>query len=113
MIARLHQSKQSQIVALGTAAGEDNLRWPAVQQLRNLLARMLHRRARLLALLMNGRRVAKLLEEVGAHRLKHFGKKWSCSVIVEVDPMHFWLYSNGLLRFDAAKRRFGERGRPR
>jgi hypothetical protein len=52
---------------------------------------------------MNGRRVAELLEEVGTHGLKHFGKKRSGGVVVEVDPMHFWLYSNGLVRFGAGK----------
>ena len=108
MIARLHQAKQRQVVALGAAAGEDDLRRTAVQQLGNLLARVLHGGARLLSLLMNGRRVAELLEEVGAHGLKHFGKKRSGGVVVEVDPMHFWLYSNGLVRFGAGKRRFGE-----
>ena len=108
VIARLHQAKQRQVVALGAAAGEDDLRRTAVQQLGNLLARVLHRRARLLSLLMNGRRVAELLEEVGTHGLKHFGKKRSGGVVVEVDPMHFWLYSNGLIRFGAEKRRFGE-----
>src|ERR1039457_987331 len=77
VIARLHQAKQRQIVALGAAAGEDDLRRTAVQQLGNLLARVLHGGARLLSLLMNGRRVAKLLEEVGTHGLKHFGDRKS------------------------------------
>src|ERR1039458_7137616 len=85
VIARLHQAKQRQVVALGAAAGEDDLRRTAVQQLRNLLARMLHRRARLLSLLMNGRCVSELLEEVGTHGLKDFGKKRSGGVVVEVD----------------------------
>src|ERR1035441_1528406 len=72
VIARLHQAKQRQVVALGAPAGENNLRRTAVQQLGNLLARVLHGGASLLSLLMNGRRVAELLEEVGAHGLKHF-----------------------------------------
>src|ERR1039458_5182483 len=88
VIARLHQAKQRQVVALGAAAGEDDLRRAAVQQLRNLLARVLHRRARLLSLLMNGRRVAELLKEVGTHGLKHFRKKRSSGVVIEVDPLH-------------------------
>src|ERR1017187_4603399 len=115
VIARLHQAKQRQVDALGAAAGEDDLRRTAVQQLRNLLARMLHRRARLLSLLMNGRCIAELLEEVGTHGLKHFGKKRSGGVVVEVDPMHFSLYSgfysNVLVRFGAGKRGFGEEAR--
>src|ERR1035441_10700614 len=92
LIARLHQAKQRQVVALGSAAGEDDLRRTAVQQLRNLLTCVLHCRACLLSLLVNGRRVAEPLEEVGTHGLKHFGKKRSGGVVVEVDPMHFWLY---------------------
>src|SRR5664280_2411486 len=108
VIARLHQAKQRQVVALSASAGEDDLRRTAVQQFRNLLARMLYRGARLLSLLMNGRCIAELLEEVGTHGLKHFGKKRRGGVVVEVDPLHFWLYSNGLVRFGAGKRRFGE-----
>src|ERR1019366_2797505 len=110
VIARLQQAKQRQVVALGAAAGEDDLRRTAVQQLRNLLARVLHSGARLLSLLMNGRGVAELLEEVGTHGLKHFRKKRSGGVVVEVDPMHFWLYSNGLVRFGVGKWGFGQEG---
>ena len=88
MVARLHQAKQRQVVALGAAAGEDDLRRTAVQQLGNLLARLLDRGARLLSLLMNGRGIAKLLEEVRPHRLKHLRQKRRGRVIVEIDTVH-------------------------
>ena len=89
VIARLHHAKQRQVVALGASAGEDDFRRTAVQQFRNLLACVFHRRPRLLSLLVNRRSVAEPLEEVGTHGLKHFGKKRRGRVIVEVDPMHF------------------------
>ncbi len=88
VVARLHQAEQSQVVAFGAAAGEDDLRRTAVQQLGDLLTRLLDGRARLLSLLMNGGRVAKLLEEVGAHRLKHLGRERRSGVVIEIDAMH-------------------------
>ena len=88
VIARLDQAEQSQVVAFGAAAGKDNLGSATVQQLGNLLACPLHRRPRLLSLLMDGRGVPKLLEEVGTHRLKHFGQKRAGGVVVEIHPAH-------------------------
>ncbi len=88
VIARLHHPQQRQVVAFGAAAGEDDLRRTAVQQIGNLLAGALDRCPRLLPLLVNRRGVAKLLEEVRTHRLKHLGQKRSGSVVVEVNPSH-------------------------
>ena len=88
MVARLHQAKQGQIVTLGPAAGKHDLRRTTVQQLGNLLARVLDSPARLLALLMNRRGIAKLLEEVGAHRLKYLGQKRRGRVVVEIHSAH-------------------------
>ena len=88
VIVRLHQAKQRQVVAFGAAAGENDLRGTAVQQLGNLLTRVLDRGARLLSLLVDGRRVAEPLEEVRTHRLKHLGQKRRRGVVVEIDAVH-------------------------
>ena len=91
VIARLHQAEQGQVVAFGAAAGEDYLGSATVQQLGNMFARALDRRPCLLSLLMNGRGVPELLEEVGTHRLKHFGQKRAGGVVVEIHPAHPYL----------------------
>ncbi len=94
VIARLRQSKQRQVVAFGAAAGEDHFGGATVQQLGNLLAGMLDRRPRLLALPVDGRGIPKLLEVVRTHRLEHLGQKRAAGVVVEIDLTHHELYSS-------------------
>src|SRR5580658_2753174 len=94
VIARLYHPEQGEVVALGAAAGENHFGRTAVQQFGNILASMLHRGTRLLALLMNGRRIPELLDKMRPHRLKHFRQERSCGVVVEIHAMHSCLYSS-------------------
>jgi len=88
MVARRNQPGNRQVVAFGPAAGEDDLRGAALQELRHRFPRILHRGPRLLPMMMNGRGIAKPLGEVRSHGLKHFGQYRSCGVIVEINAAH-------------------------
>src|SRR5882724_4619109 len=88
MLPRFRKAENCQVIALGAATGKDNLRRPASQQGRYRLARTLHRRPRLLSVVMDGRCVAKALPETGLHSRKDFGQDRRCSVIVEINATH-------------------------
>ena len=82
------KAENCQVVAFGAAAGEDDLGGAASQQRRYRLPRTLDRRPRLLSVMMDGRRVAEVLPEVGLHRLKDLGQDRRGGVIVEIDAAH-------------------------
>ncbi len=82
------EAENCQIVAFGAAAGEDDFRGTASQQSGYRLARPLHRRPRLLSMMMDGRRVPEALPEVGLHGLKDLGQHRGGGVIVEIDAAH-------------------------
>ena len=84
----LRQSRNRQIVAFGATAGEDDFRRPAPEQRRHRFPRTLHRCPRLLPMMMDGRRVAKVLREVRPHGLKNLRQHWRGRVIVEIDSAH-------------------------
>src|SRR5277367_1760788 len=88
MIARLYQSEQRQIIALRAARGEYNFRLAAVDQSGHTLTSLLDCRPRLLAVLMDRRRVAEIFEQPGTHRLQHLGKQRRCGIRVHVDAAH-------------------------
>ena len=88
VIARLGQSEDRQVVGFGAAAGEDDLRRAASQQRRHRLARALHRRPRLLSVMMDGGGVPEVLAEVRLHGLKDLGQHGRGGVIVEIDAAH-------------------------
>ena len=54
MLSGLGEAKNRQVVAFGAAAGEDDLRGAASQQRGYRFARTLHRRPRLLSMMMDG-----------------------------------------------------------
>src|SRR5206468_3620911 len=97
-------------VAFRTAAGKHDLSRAGVYKLRHLLTRLLHRSARLLALLVDRGRVAELLEEIRSHRFKHVGQERAGRVVVEVDPVHDSLYS--IVSLDSARLASDSRAQP-
>ena len=82
----LGDALDGKVVALGGAGGEDDLLRRRADQLRNLLARLLHR---LLGhpskLVIAAGRVAEVLGEVGQHRLHHARIDARGGVVVHVD----------------------------
>ncbi len=84
----LHETKDREVVALGAAAGEDDLRGPASDQRGYRLAGTLHRRPGLLSMVMDGRGVAKMLPEIGLHGCQDLGQHGRGGVIVEIDAAH-------------------------
>ena len=95
----LHDAEQGQVVTLRAATGKDHLGRTTVQQLCNLLASLFNRGACLLSLLMNGRGIPELLEEVWTHGVEHLRKKWGGCVIVQIHPSHAVLYSSCFIGF--------------
>jgi uncharacterized linocin/CFP29 family protein len=88
VIAGLDDAKKRKIIAFRTPAGEDDFCSAAVQQLRHLLASVFHSGSRLLALLVNRRRIAELFNEVRPHGVEDFRQQRAGSVVVEVYAMH-------------------------
>ena len=88
MLSGVDKAENCQVVAFGAAAGKHDFRGAASQQSRHRLARALHRRPRLLSVMMDGRRVAKMLPEVSLHGLKDLGQDGGGGVIVEINAMH-------------------------
>ena len=74
VIVRAYQSENRQVIAFGPARGENDFRCPAAEQRCNTLSCLLHRRARLLPLLMDRGGVSEPLQEVRTHGLKHLGQ---------------------------------------
>ena len=73
VIARGHQSGDREIVALRAAAGEDNLRGHATQQVSHRFACVLNRGARFLPVVVDRRGVAEVLPKIGAHGFEDLG----------------------------------------
>jgi hypothetical protein len=92
VITRLRQPEEREVVAFRAAAGKDDFRRLATQQASNRFPCALHRSPCLLSMMMDGRRVAKVLAEVRAHSLENLGQHGSGRVIVEVNPPHRYLY---------------------
>ena len=88
MPSRFGDAKYCQVVGLRAAAGKDDFRRAASQQRGHGLPRALHRRSRLLAMMMDGRRIPEALSEVGLHGLKDCRQHGRGGVIVEVDAAH-------------------------
>ena len=88
VIACPSYAEDGEIVGLRAAAGEYNLSSAASEQFGDGLPRPLNRRPRVLSVMMNRLSIAKLLEIIRTHRLKHFGKKRSGRITVEVYPVH-------------------------
>src|ERR1019366_625510 len=88
MVAGPHQTKDRKIVGLRTAAGKHNLGGAAAQQGSNGFAGTLDRGPRLLSMMVDGGRVAKVLAKVRPHRLQYLGEHRSSRVVVEIDPSH-------------------------
>src|ERR1700730_4329139 len=86
--AAIGEAENCQVVALGAAAGEDDLRGAASPQACHRLACALHRRPCLLSMVMDRRGVAEMLPEVALHGLKDLGQHSRGCVIVEVDAAH-------------------------
>ena len=88
VIAGLHEARDREIVSLGAAAGEDDFRRAASQQLGNTLPRTLDGSARLLSMVVNGRGIAEVLAEVRTHGVQHLGENRGRGVIVEINAAH-------------------------
>ena len=88
MIAGLDQSRDRKIVALGSAASEDDLRCFAAEQLRHRFACVLDGGACLLPVAVDGRGVAEALQKVWAHRLEDLRQYGRGGVVVEVNAVH-------------------------
>ena len=86
--ARLRQTEDGEVISFSAAAGEYDFRSAAAQKFRNRFTRPLHGGPRLLPMMMDGRRVPKMLAEVGPHGLKNFGENGGAGVIVEIDALH-------------------------
>ena len=71
MIACARDAENRKIVGFRTAAGEHHFGRPAPQQRSNRVARTLHRRPRLLPVVVDGRGIAKVVAEVRAHGLEN------------------------------------------
>jgi len=85
VIAALHQAKDAQIVRFRSAAGKNDLRRTRIQKRSHGSTRLLHSRARMLAMVVDRRCIAKLLQVERPHRLKHLRQKRGGGVVVKVD----------------------------
>ena len=81
-------AEQRHVVALRAAGGKDHLRGAAAQQPGDRLARVVHRGARVLAALMDGAGVAKLLLPERLHRPLHLRQHGRGRVGVHVNSPH-------------------------
>ena len=88
VVVRREQAEQRHIVALRAARGEDHFRRAAAQQPGHRLARVVHRGARVLAALMDGAGVAKLLLPERLHRPLHLRQHGRGRVGVHVNSPH-------------------------
>src|SRR3982074_1941394 len=91
MPSRYGDAKYCQVVGLRAAAGKDDFRRAASQQPGPGPPRALPRRSRLLAMMMDGRRIPEALPEVGLHGLQDCRQHGRGGVIVEVDAAHGWM----------------------
>ncbi len=84
----LDNPKDRSVIRFCAAAREDHLAGPGIEQLGNLLASLLYRVLGPLAVPMDGRGVAEVLEQVRLHRLKHFRRQRRRRVVVQIYPSH-------------------------
>src|SRR3954469_946760 len=88
VIAALHQPKDAQVVGLSAAAGKNNFRRTRIHQRRYRCSRLFHRRPRVLAIMVNRRRIAELLQVKRPHRLKHLRQDRGGGIVIEVNAAH-------------------------
>src|SRR5882762_2080988 len=88
VISCLNQTRNRQVVAFGSTAGEHNFRSPATEQSSHRVSRPFHCGPRLLPMLVDGRCVAEGLPEVGPHGLNYVRQHRSAGVVVEINPTH-------------------------
>src|SRR5260370_33418608 len=86
VISGLNQSRNGQVVAFGSTAGEHNFRSSATEQPSHRVSRPFYRSPRLLPMMVDGRWVAEGLPEVGPHGRKHLRQHRSASVVAEIKP---------------------------
>src|SRR5271169_3876286 len=91
MVAIIDEAKNRQVIAFGSAAGEHDFSGPASHQRSHRFPRMLHRRPRLLPVMMDGRRIAEALGKVRSHSLQDLREHRGSSVIVEINPPHTYI----------------------
>src|SRR5712692_10147040 len=88
VVARRDNAEDGKVVSLRTPAGKDHLGGAAAQQRRHRLTGALHSRARLLAVVVDGRCVAEVLAEVRADGSQHLRQHRSARIVVEVNSAH-------------------------
>ena len=82
---RLGRAAEGEVVGLGAAAREDDLRRFRADQRADLGARLVQARLRALAEMMDARRVAEILRQHARHRLGHLRRHGGRRVVIEVD----------------------------
>src|SRR6476646_7632361 len=88
VIARADEAKNRQVIALSTAAGEDDFGGTRADQRSHGVARALDCGPGMLAMMMDGRRVAELFEKKWPGRVQNFGQHGRGGVVIEIDPAH-------------------------
>jgi len=88
MVARYERAKESQVIALRAAGGEDNLGGSAVEEVGDRLAGVIDSRTGVLALLMDGAGIPEALDIKRPHRLEDLRKQRRGGIRVHVDPAH-------------------------
>ena len=84
-------SEEGEIVALGSAGGEDDLGGAAVEQAGDGVAGVVDGGAGELAVLMDGAGVAEVLDPEWAHGLEDLGQERRGGVRVHVDAVHVFI----------------------
>jgi hypothetical protein len=93
VIAGLDRTKDCQIVAFGTAAGEDDLGRTAAQKDGDVTTRLLDGGPGFLPFLVNRGGVAEGFEQPGTHYGSHLGKERRGGIRVHVDAGHVSILS--------------------
>ena len=88
VIAGAQDAEDGGIVALGAAGVEDDFGGTAVEERGNLFAGALDGGAGVLAVLVDGGRVAEGVDEEGPHSLQYLGKQRCGGIGVHVDAAH-------------------------
>ncbi len=84
----IHYSEQSEVVALGAAGGEDDLRCAAVEQACDRLAGMIDGSAGELAWLVDRAGIAEVFGPERAHGVYHLRQQRRSSICIHVDTLH-------------------------
>ena len=88
MVAGRNHAENGQVVGLRPATGKHNFRSATPHQLRHRFARALDRRARLLPMMVDGRRIPEMLGKIRLHGRPDFGQQRRRRVVIEVNPSH-------------------------